>query len=147
MRGCAGERGSILPLIFGFFAVALALVLVTTAATSLYLDRSRLYTLADGAALAAADSVALEAALASADPADAGGVHISSAALRAAASRYLELATEGRTRPVTLVSADSPDGRGARVRLASTWRPPLITPFVPNGVHVEVVANARPVFQ
>ena len=60
MRRLGDEDGSILPLIFGFFAIALAVVLIVTAATSLYLERSRLYTLADGAALAGADSFALD---------------------------------------------------------------------------------------
>ncbi|MDO9591011.1 MAG: pilus assembly protein TadG-related protein, partial [Microcella sp.] len=50
------DRGSILPLIAGFGALALAVVLLVSAATSLYLDRTRLFTLADGAALAAAES-------------------------------------------------------------------------------------------
>lgn len=147
MRRQAGERGSILPLIFGFFAVALALVLVATAATSLYLERSRLYTLADGAALAAAQSLALEAALTAADPSAHRAAVVDSATLSTAASRYLKLATAGRSQPVTLVSADSPDGRDAHVRLATRWRPPIITPFVPAGIRVEVAASARPVFR
>lgn len=50
------DRGSILPLVAGFGTLALAVVLLVSAATSLYLERTRLYTLADGAALAAAES-------------------------------------------------------------------------------------------
>ena len=40
----ADERGSILPLVAGFGAVCLALVLVVASATSLYLERKRLFT-------------------------------------------------------------------------------------------------------
>lgn len=144
MRRPQGEEGSILPLIFGFFAVALALVLVATAATSLYLDRSRLYTLADGAALAAAASLALEVAAADAT---GSAANPDGEALRAAASDYLSTAAAGRRIPVSLVVAYSPDGRTARVRLASTWRPPLVSAFVPRGVPLEVEGAARPLFR
>jgi hypothetical protein len=138
------EQGSILPLVFGFFAIALALVLVVTAATSLYLERSRLYTLADGAALAGADSFAPDAATLDAD----GAVRpqLDGERVRAAASDYLKAATTTRHTPVTLVTAGSPDGRSARVRLAENWRPPLFSVVVPHGVHLEVEGSARPVF-
>jgi hypothetical protein len=138
------DDGSILPLVFGFFAIALALVLVVSAATSLYLERSRLYTLADGAALAGADSFALDTAVLGAD----GAVRpqLDDARVKQAASDYLNVATQTRRTPVALVDAGSPDGRSARVRLAESWRPPLFSAFVPHGVHIEVEGNARPVF-
>jgi hypothetical protein len=138
-----GEDGSILPLVFGFFAVALALVLLVTAATALYLERSRLYTLADGAALAGADSFAVDTATVAPD----GTVQpqLDGGRVRQAASDYLTAATAGRRTPVALVDAGTPDGRSARVRLAEDWRPPLVSVFVPRGVHLEVEGSARPV--
>jgi len=138
------DDGSVLPLIFGFFAIALALVLVVTAATSLYLERSRLYTLADGAALAGADSFALDTAAVTAD----GEVRpqLDGERVRQAASEYLHVAAAGRRTPVRLAWAGTPDGRSARVRLAEDWRPPLVSLFVPSGVHLEVQGSARPVF-
>jgi hypothetical protein len=142
--GLRSDDGSILPLVFGFFAIALALVLVVTAATSLYLERSRLYTLADGAALAGADSFTVETTVLG-----AGGEvrpQLDGARVRHAASDYLSAATQGRRTPVALVSAGSPDGRSARVRLAEQWRPPLLSAFVPHGVRIEVEGSARPVF-
>ena len=143
MRVGKEEDGSILPLVFGFFAIALALVLVVSAATSLYLERSRLYTLADGAALAGADSFALDAAALGADgelrtQLDDGKVEL-------AASAYLKIATQGRRTPVAIVDTGTPDGRSARVRLAEYWRPPLVSIFVPRGVRIEVEGSARPV--
>ncbi|MFC4244972.1 pilus assembly protein TadG-related protein [Gryllotalpicola reticulitermitis] len=146
-RGTVGpwarEDGSTLPLIFGFFAVALALVFVATAATSLYVERSRLYTLADGAALAAAQSLALGIAAAAGD----GGVPPPDGVrATAAASEYLAAATGGRRDAVVLVAAGAPDGRSARVRLATTWRPPIVSAFVPRGVRIEVYGSARSVF-
>ena len=144
MKRLGGEEGSILPLIFGFFAIALALVLVVTSATALYLERSRLYTLADGAALAGADSFAVDATGVDTDgelrPQLDGG------RVKAAASDYLAAATVGRRTPVILVDAGTPDGRSARVHLAEDWRPPLLSVFVPHGVHLEVEGDARPVF-
>ena len=137
------DDGSILPLIFGFFAVALALVLIVTAATSLYLERSRLYTLADGAALAGVGSFALDAAAASGTAQAAP--HLADAEVHDAATAYLAQATTGRHTPVTLAAASAPDGRSAVVRLAEDWRPPLISAFVPEGVHIEVEGHARPV--
>jgi len=144
MRRLGGEDGSILPLVFGFFTIALALVLVVTAATSLYLERSRLYTLADGAALAGADSFALDTAAVGED----GDVRpqLDDARVKQAASDYLKVATASRRTPVALVDAGTPDGRSARVRIAERWRPPLLSVFVPRGVHIEVEGNARPVF-
>lgn len=150
MNSRAGEQGSILPLIFGFFALGLALVLVATAATSLYLGRSRLYTLADGAALAAANSLALRVAAADAGVATAdgagGAAGFDDRVLRAAASDYLAAAAASRRTPVTLVAAATPDGRTARVRLSETWRPPVVSAFLPHGVVIEVEGSARPVF-
>jgi len=137
------EEGSILPLVFGFFAIALALVLVVSAATSLYLERSRLYTLADGSALAGSGAFALTAA----ETAGTGRAapRLSDAAVRAAASAYLAEAAAGRRTPVRLAAASAPDGRSAVVRLAEDWRPPLLSVFVPHGVHLEVEGHARPV--
>ena len=148
MRRLRAEGGSILPLVFGFFAVALVLVLVATAATSLYLERSRLYTLADGAALAGADAVVLGAiAVDGGDGAVEAVPQLGAAIVRGAASDYLDSATNGRRNPVALLAATSPDGRSARVRLAETWRPPIVTVFVPRGVRIEVEGSARPVIR
>lgn len=143
MKRLRQEDGSILPLVFGFFAIALALVLVVTAATSLYLERSRLYTLADGAALAGADSFALDTAALDSD----GELRpqLDGARVKLAASDYLDAATQDRRTRVTLVAAGTPDGRSAQVRLAEDWRPPLFSVFVPHGVHLEVEGSARPV--
>ncbi|HEY0246949.1 MAG TPA: pilus assembly protein TadG-related protein [Gryllotalpicola sp.] len=138
------EDGSILPLIFGFFALALALIVVVTAATALYLERSRLYTLADGAALAGAGSFAFEAT--QLDPAGEAEPHLDDAAVEAAASDYLRRATAGRSTPVALVSAGAPDGRSANVRLAEDWRPPIVSVFTPRGIRIEVGGDARTVF-
>lgn len=54
------DEGSTIPLIAFFTALSLALILVVVAATSLYLERKRLYTLADGASLVGAEAFSLD---------------------------------------------------------------------------------------
>ena len=54
------DEGTILILTMFFSALALVVILVVTAATSLYLERKRLFTLADGAALAGAESFEID---------------------------------------------------------------------------------------
>jgi len=57
------DEGSIVPLVAGLGALCLALVLVVVSATSLYLERKRLFTFADTTALAAAEAFDLDAAI------------------------------------------------------------------------------------
>ncbi|MEO5920555.1 MAG: pilus assembly protein TadG-related protein, partial [Pseudolysinimonas sp.] len=54
------EHGSTLPLICFYGALALLVTLIVASATSLYLERKRLFTLADGAALVGAESFELD---------------------------------------------------------------------------------------
>ena len=56
MRRGTGDDGAAIPLIVGLFAVAAGFVVVAAGATSLHLERLRLLTVADGAALAGAES-------------------------------------------------------------------------------------------
>ncbi len=136
------ERGSMLPLMFGFAALALAVVLVATAATSLYLERKRLFTLADGAALAGAE--AFEAVRL-----EGGAVRprLTSPGVAAAALRYLDGAPRGHLDDLVLARADTPDAASARVTLVARWAPPVLTVFVPEGLRLEVTAHARTVFR
>ena len=60
----ARDDGSTLPLILVFLAIAAGFVVVTAGATALHLERLRLLTVADGAALAAAESLPVAAGLA-----------------------------------------------------------------------------------
>ncbi len=104
VRGCPvtgrmrrrDDRGSILPLVILYGILALALVLIVTAATSLYLEKKRLFTLADGAALVGAESFSLTevdswSGRAAAAAASGGGARVgrrtTSAATRSARSR------------------------------------------------------------
>ena len=138
------DRGSILPLIAGFGTLALAVVLLVSAATSLYLERARLFTLADGAALAAAESFDL----ASVRPTPEGELRprLTDPQVAAAAADYLTQAPSTRLKGLRLVAASTPDGLSARVTLAAVWAPPVLSVLVPQGIPLQVTATSRSVF-
>ncbi len=144
MRGWRDDRGSILPLIAGFGTLALAVVLLGSAATSLYLERTRLFTLADGAALAAAESFDLAAV--GLTPEGVLRPRLTKPEVEAAAADYLSRAPGTRMDGLQLVSATTPDGLSARVTLAAVWSPPVVSIFVPEGISLQVTATSRSVF-
>ena len=142
------EEGStlILTIFYGF--LALLLILVVVAATSLYLERKRLLTLADGAALAGAEAFDLGAMTVTADGAGAGlRPSLSSAGVRAAAEEYLAATPPGRMEGLSVSGAASGDGQSATVSLSAYWRPPVLAVLLPEGVPLEVTAVARSVFR
>ncbi|TYL50511.1 pilus assembly protein TadG-related protein [Agromyces mariniharenae] len=141
-RAARDETGSTLLLTIGYGALGLAIILVVASATTLYLERKRLFTVADGAALAAAEAWALESVRV-----DGGRLtlDLEDAEVQRAAGAYLsDAATD--LGDVVLVSASSTDGRSATVTLRSVWRAPIHTDLVPIEVPVEVTVTARSVF-
>jgi len=138
------DRGSILPLIAGFGALALTVVLLVTAATSLYLERKRLFTLADGAALVGAESFDL--ADVEVTPTGALRPRLTDEQVASAAQQYLVEAPAGGLENLQLVAASTPDGLSARVTLAADWRPPVLAILLPEGLRLEVTATGRSVF-
>ncbi len=137
------ERGSILPLTIFYAFLALVLVLLVVAATSLYLERKRLFTLADGAALVGAEAFELDDV--SLTP-DGPRATLDSADVAVAAAGYLATAPHSEFEALTLERAETVDGRSATVALSAYWRPPLLTALVPEGIRIEVTAIARSVF-
>ena len=138
------DEGSTLILTTFYAFLALVLILVVVGASSLYLERKRLLTLADGAALAGAESFTLDAvSLEAQTPRPV----LRSAEVRAAAEAYLTVAPHGGVVGVQLTGADSADGRSATVSLGAIWRPPVLAFFLPEGVPLEVTAVARSVFR
>lgn len=136
------ENGSTLLLTICYCALGLAIVLVVSSATTLYLERKRLLTLADGAALAGAEAWELDAVRVEGDRL---AVELDDADVRAAAAAYLGDAASGLD-DVELVRAASDDARSATVTLRSVWRAPIDTPLVPVAVPIEVTVTARSVF-
>lgn len=137
------DEGSTLPLTAFFAALSLLLVLLVVAATSLYLERKRLFTLADGTALVAAESFELDAVTRT--PSGYRPV-LTTVQVAKAAEDYLAAFPDDSFEGLQLVRAESLDGRSATVTLSSQWRPPVLTLFVPEGVRVEVIVRARSVF-
>ncbi|UOE45535.1 pilus assembly protein TadG-related protein [Agromyces larvae] len=136
------DGGSTLPLVLVYGLVGLVLVLVVVAATSLYLDRKRLFTLADGAALAAAESWSIDSVRI-----DDGafGFDLDPARVHAAAADYLEIAPTD-LHDLELVRATSVDGVTVSVTLRARWVAPVSTDLIPVELPIEVTATARSVF-
>ncbi|MDQ1609538.1 MAG: hypothetical protein QOE16_2270 [Microbacteriaceae bacterium] len=124
--------------------LGLVLVLLVVAATSLYLERKRLFTLADGAALVGAEAFELDAV-------SVTGAQLrptlDSAAVRAAVDGYLEENPVGDFEGLGVRAASTIDGKSATVTLTAFWRPPMVSLFVPAGFPIEVTAVARSVFR
>ncbi len=139
------DAGSVLPLIAGASALALAVILVVTAVTSLYLDYKRVLSIADAAALVGAEAYDLGQIVVEGDTVVAV---LDSARVRGAVESHLRDAVAGAV-PVDdlrLVRATTVDGRSATVVLSARWAPPLLTPFIPEGLAIEATSTARSVF-
>ena len=132
-----------LPLTIFYGVLSLVLVLVVVAATSLYLERKRLFTLADGAALAGAEAFDLDEVLATAT---GWQPTLESRDVEAAVTGYLASTPTATFTALHLERAESVDGRSATVELSAYWRPPVLTLLLPDGLRLEVTAVARSVF-
>ncbi len=132
-----------LPLTIFYGFLSAVLILLVVAASSLYLERKRLFTLADGAALVAAEAFELDDVTLT-----PGGPRatLDSADVALAASNYLAIAPTSGFESLTVERAESVDGRSATVELSAYWRPPLVTALVPQGIRIDVTAVARSVF-
>jgi len=137
------DDGSTLPLTIFFGMLSLALVLVVIAATSLYLERTRLFTLADGAALVGAEAFSLDDVR---ETAAGYRPTLESPDVAAAVSAYLSSTPTADFTALHLDRAESVDGRSATVELSAYWRPPMLTLLVPEGFRIDVTAVARSVF-
>ena len=138
------EEGSTLLLTIFYGFLSLVLILLVVSATSLYLERKRLFTLADGAALVGAEAFELDdvSAMASGFRPTLGSKDVA-----AAVTEYLETAPGDGFESLTVERAESVDGRSATVALSAYWRPPLLSLLVPEGLRIDVTAVGRSVFR
>jgi uncharacterized membrane protein len=143
-RRAASDEGSTLILTSFFCALGLVVILLVVAATSLYLERKELFTLADGAALAGAEAFDLDQVQVSGEGAITP--QLSSADVATAVDAYLSAQDLGSFEGLTITRAGSIDGRSATVSLAASWHPPVISLLVPAGIGIEVTSVARSVF-
>jgi uncharacterized membrane protein len=141
-RLTSDEDGSTLLLAIFYCFLGLSIVMVVASATTLYLERKRLFTVADGAALAAAEAWALDAVRIDGDRL---AITLDDAEVRRAAVDYLADAATGLD-DLELVRAASDDGRSATVTVRAIWRAPIHTELVPVAVPIEVTVTARSVF-
>lgn len=127
------ESGSILPLVLGYALLAVALILATTAVTSLYVTQKRIDAVASAAALAGSDGFTLtvdgETAWAQLTDDD---VWNQAAAVVAASAG-----------DVVLISARTDDGVTAIVEVSTRWHPPVISALVPAGLTLTATATSR----
>lgn len=138
------DEGSTAPLLLVFFLIAVGFVVVTAGATALHLERMRLLTVADGAALAAAESFRVS------DVDVVGGTvlpRLSEGRVRDAAVAYLADADSAGLVDLRLAGAGTPDRRSAVVRVTATWRPPIASPLLPIAVPVTVESTATARFR
>lgn len=132
-RGKGDDEGSVLLLVLGYLILALAVLFVCACATDLYISQKRLDGLADAAALAGADGFLLQvegetprATLTDARVAEQAMPFVREAGFEA-----------------TVIDAGTPDGVSARVTVGALWHPPLLSPFVPDGVTLQATATSR----
>jgi hypothetical protein len=143
------DEGSILPLVIASCALGLAVILMVSAASSLYLERARLFSLADAAALAGAESFDVDGGGGLAAPGDVGDggalPTLTDDGVAVAAAGFLADEPTDGLRGLHLDRAETPDGRSARVTLSATWIPPVVSLLAPDGVRIDVTSTARSV--
>lgn len=139
-----GDTGTTLVLVIFYGVFALGLVLLVTAATSLSIERKRLFTIADGAALAGAESFTLAAVQAGAHGVAAS---LTDAEVQLAVADYLDAVQDGALEGIRVEGAHSPDGHSAEVTLSTLWLPPVLTAVLPGGIRLEATATARSVLR
>lgn len=134
------ERGSILPLLAGGMFVSLALIFGVSASASLLIERARLFTLADGAAIAAAQGFTPRFVTRT-----TGGARVLITKREASVlvQDYLRRAGPGQLQSLLVESIDTPGGEVVHVTLSSLWSPPLMSEFFPPSLRVAVSATAQ----
>jgi uncharacterized membrane protein len=139
------DEGSTLLLTIFYAALALLVVLVVVASSSLYLERTRLFTLADGAALAGAESFSLD----DVDLVDSKVVpRLDPQDVEAAVDDYLaNTPSAAAFDDLSVIEATTADGRSATVTLSATWKPAMLSLVVPEGFPIDVSSVARSVFR
>ena len=142
-QGChrTDDTGHIMVLLIGYVLIALLLVTVIAAAGSMYLGHKKLLSIADSAALAAADSFELSGGSSSSDP----GTLLTNHGVFAAAQTYLaSVEIPAGLGSVVLDSATGAgDGRSAHVSVRAVVHPLFINFLVPEGIAITVTSTAR----
>ncbi|MGY4645694.1 pilus assembly protein TadG-related protein [Cellulomonas sp. URHB0016] len=148
-REVRGDDGQILVLTLGYVVIALLLVTVVASATAVHLERKRLLALADLVALESADALADNGYFPSGGrPGGGGGLPLSDASVRAAVEDYLrdDPGAAAGLDQLTVLSATTPDGQSARVRLGALAKPAVLSWVLApwsDGIALEAESVAR----
>jgi hypothetical protein len=148
------DEGQTSLLLLGYALIVIALLWTAASATAVHLARHRLLSIADGAALDAADALDRQrfyADVGGAGPAPDAVVALSAASVRSSVTTYLAAAvpSAGDTGLEGVRLGDptgSPDSATAEVTLVTTVRLPLVSAVLGGDrgtVSVEVTARAR----
>ena len=135
-----GESGQITLFVLGFCLLLLTALAGVSAASSVYVTRRALSSIADGAAVAAADAVRESDVLGGAAATD---LRLDGPGAEAAAARAIDLSGAGGELSGFAWSASlGDDGREAVVTASSVADVPLVTSLFGRGVRVTVTARA-----
>lgn len=136
------EAGQVSVLIIGYLLVSLLVVTVVMAVSAVYIGHKKLLSVADGAALAAADSFSIDVV---SGRAAVPLPSLSRPAVQAATEAYVQrTGADGRFNALSIDPATgAPDGRTARVVLTAVVHPPVVSILVPAGIPITAVADAR----
>ncbi|MBG6181359.1 Tad domain-containing protein [Arthrobacter sp. CAN_A1] len=136
------EDGQVMVMVIGYLLLTLLMITVVLGASAVYLDRQKLLSVADGAALTAADTYSL------AEPAPGATApvpELTPGTVRSTVQDYLDLTGAGTRFDGLAVdpATGAPDGRTARVVLTAVVHPPVVNFLVPDGIPIVVTADAR----
>ncbi|MHA7274981.1 Tad domain-containing protein [Arthrobacter sp. HLT1-21] len=136
------ENGQVVVMVIGYVLLTLLMITVVLGASAVYLDRQKLLSVADGAALTAADTYGLAEPL---PGATAPVPELDPGTVRSTVQEYLDLTGSGaRFDGLTVDPATgAPDSRTARVVLTAVVHPPIVNFLVPAGIPIVVTADAR----
>lgn len=138
----SSEEGSTLILTIFYGALALAIVLAAAAITSMYMEKKRLFAVADAAALAGSEAITVDVDASSGRP----SVKLAPGDVRDAVDEFIAASPSDTHEGVRIERATTLDGVSATVTVSEFWAPPVVTLFAPKSFRIEATGVARTVF-
>ncbi|HET7415304.1 MAG TPA: pilus assembly protein TadG-related protein [Arthrobacter sp.] len=136
------EDGQVMILIIGYVVLSLFVVTVVMAVSAVYIEHKRLLSVADSAAVAAADTFSLgQVEMSGSAPVTV----LSDGAVRDAVASYLSRTSASEQFHGLAVdpATGTTDSRTAHVVLSAVVHPPIVNMFVPDGIPIIVFSDAR----
>lgn len=141
-RSADRDDGQILVMVIGYVLLALLLATVVMAVSAVYIEYKKLLSVADGAAVAAADSYTLGDVV---GEGKGPAAVLNSERVRAVTRSFLERnGAYARFDQLAIAPGTrSPDNASAEVALTAVVHPPLVNFLLPAGITVEAESTAR----